>query len=267
MTRRSRTGRGEAPEPERPPVVELAGAPGSGKTTLMPFVLESVRSEGFDPLETTTAARTLAARTLVGRMVVRFLASTSREQALWLVYLCWATVSALGYLMVHPALAGILWSQRGRPRESLVAERQVVRWFVRYLGTERLFRRLGGAREVLVVDEGYAHRVVQLFTSVVEQGDPVQIDRYLGLVPAPSLLITIDVPSDVAARRLAARGVWDRMSEMDPSEVSTFVTNAHRAVEFVETLARRRGWRVEAIDNTEEPMSRPELPVLGESHG
>jgi thymidylate kinase len=233
-----------------PLVIELTGGPGAGKTTLLPHVLQAVVDNGLAPLESVRAARTLAARTRPGRAVVRWLGDRNRDRALWSIYVAYATILGVRLSAFRPELRRVLLAQTRRPREAMVSERHVVRWFIRHAGTERLFRRFGAAGEVLVVDEGYVHRVVQLFTSAVERADLEGIRRYLEQVPAPTLLVVVDAPANTAWRRIQSRGIWPRMSGMDETAVAAFVRHASEAVGFASSCARESGWQVATVDNT-----------------
>lgn len=233
----------------RPKVIELAGGPGAGKTTLLPLVVGAVVDEGLEPVEAVGAGRMLASRTRPGRAAVRWLRDRNRDRALWLIYLVYATALGVRLAAARPRLMQVLVEQASRPREAMVSERHVVRWFIRHAGTERLFRRVGAAREVLIVDEGYVHRVVQLFTSAVERADLRAVRRYLAQVPPPTLLVVVDAPADIAWKRIQSRGIWDRMSGVDEAALASFVRHAFEAVALAGVCARERGWLVTTVDN------------------
>lgn len=232
-----------------PTVIELAGGPGAGKTTVLPMVVRAVRERGLDVLEPERAGRTLAARTLPGKVVLGRVGRRLEDRALWAIYVIYATALGVGLAISRPGLMRVLAAQRRRPREAMVSERHVVRWFVRHAGTERLFRRVGGADEVLIVDEGYVHRVVQLFTSTVERADTKDVRRYLAMVPAPELVVFVDAPADVAWTRVQARGVWTRMADLDAAAVARFVGNASEAIAQAMDCVRNDRWLVVRVDN------------------
>lgn len=230
-------------------VIELAGAPGAGKTTVLPLVVDAVRKRGLDVLDPQRAGRALAARTRPWEAFGRWVADRHRDRALWFIYVMYSTAFGVGLMLSRPGLARLLARQSRRPPEAMVSERHVVRWFIRHAGTERMFRRFGKMGEVLIVDEGYVHRVVQLFTSAVEQADTNAVRGYLLEVPTPELLVFVDAPADIAFSRIQARGVWMRMSELDDEDVATFVRNASEAVSHAAACVRNEGWRVVAVAN------------------
>jgi thymidylate kinase len=231
-------------------VIELAGGPGAGKTTLLPLVVQALVGEGREPLEQALAGRKLAARTRPGRAVVRWTGGRNRDRALWLIYLAYATTLGIGLVASRPRLFASLAQQLRRPQEAMVSERHVVRWFIRSAGTERLFHRFGSVNEVLVADEGYVHRVVQLFTSAVERADNRAVRKYLAHVPKPDLLVVVDAPVDIAWERVRSRGIWARMSGLDEAAVYAFVRNATEAVWLAGDFAREENWQVMRVDNS-----------------
>lgn len=230
-------------------VIELAGAPGAGKTTVLPLVVDAVRRRGLAVLDPARAGRALAARTRPWAAVARWVDDRHHDRALWMIYVVYATALGIGLTLSRPGLVRLLARQSRRPPQAMVSERHVVRWFIRHAGTERMFRRFGETGEVLVVDEGYVHRVVQLFTSAVEQADIVAVRGYLLDVPVPELVVFVDAPADIAFSRVQARGVWTRMSELRDDHVATFVRNAAEAVAHAADCVRNEGWLVVTVTN------------------
>jgi thymidylate kinase len=112
-----------------------------------------------------------------------------------------------------------------------------------------------------VLDEGFIHRTVQLHSSTVEVPEAATIDTYADLVPQPELLVHVRAPIDVCERRVRSRGVWDRFRSEDPSDLSRFVANAHRATTLIASAAEARGWRVVEIDNGEGDRAHAEAAL------
>lgn len=231
-------------------VVELVGAPGSGKSTLVPEVRRIARSMGLHPFTVVEAARAFASRTWPGRLAAAVLPRRLHRAALWAVFLLFRALCAGAFAVRHPRLVGyVIATQHGRPRAAR-RQRRVIHWYVRLAGAYRFLTRHAGDREVLLLDEGFVHRVVQLHASTVEAPDRTLIDGYVDLVPRPDLLIHVRAPADVCERRVRSRGVWDRFQHRKPEEVGRFVANAHRATELVVGAARARGWAVIDVDNS-----------------
>jgi len=239
-----------------PLVVELVGPPGGGKTTLLPVVVAGLRGAGLAPMTVTDAARPLAARTRLGRLlgagtVGGASGDTRGARGIgWAVFRLQAELAGLqAAVTTWPLAWRVLRSQRGRPAVADVRGRRVLRWWWRVHGAVALFRRHGRPDEVLVLDEGYVHRVVQLFASGVESPSPDAVADYLEVVPAPDLVIAIRTPVEACVARIRHRGVWARLSGADEGELERFVTSAHRATTLAVEAVRQRGLRLVEIDN------------------
>ena len=166
-------------------IIEFIGAPGAGKTTLMPTVMDFFQEQGLKAYTVVDAARPFAQRTLLGKGIA-LAPATLRRPLLWQVFYRlsawrrWHFRREHGRLMDH-----VLNSQVGRPAEADVEKRKVLYWFDHLTGYYEFLRAYARPDEVLVLDEGFVHRVVQLFSSSVEAPNQAQIVAYLDLVPRP----------------------------------------------------------------------------------
>lgn len=231
-------------------IVELFGAPGSGKTTLLPAVLESARHSQYRAYPVLEAARVVAGRTRPGRIVALMMPEYLHKAALWWIYYVLSAWSAARFALKRPKLVWYVGrSQRRRPPGAERRKRRVIYWFYRFTGSYGFFKRHLEQDEVVVFDEGFAHRAVQLFASSVEVPDDDQIAAYAGLLPKPDLLVYVDVPAVVCLERVRSRGVWARLADKDDADISRFVHNAHRAVGLMADQARRRGWPLVEVEN------------------
>jgi hypothetical protein len=228
-------------------IVDMLGAPGAGKTTTVPTVIEELNRLGQPMREITEVARPEAARTGLGRIVTR-LPDRLESAALWRIHLMRRWLYGYWTLFTTPHL---LWlvarTQVMRPKRADTRRRRVVFWFVRTLGTVAMFSRAGSTG--VLFDEGLTHRTVQLFTSAVEAPSPAMIDRYLDEIPLPDVVVHIVCPVDVCRQRVHSRGVWDRWSHRSADEIDAYVANAHTAVTMTADGLRRRGVRVVELDN------------------
>jgi len=251
---------GRAARPKDPAfVIELVGAPGAGKTTLLPAVMDSCRAAGLSPYTVVDAARAYSARTASGR-VVSLLPGRARRRALWGLFVIHRALSGIRFAAARPALTRyVLASQRGRSAGAQARERRVLHWYGRLMGAYAFLTRRARQGEVLVLDEGFVHRAVQLHASGVEIPDRARIQAYAALIPRPDLLVHVRAPADECERRIRARGVWTRFDGQDTDELSRFVSSAHLATELVADAARASGWAVVDVDNGGHAGSEAEL--------
>jgi hypothetical protein len=238
-------------------IIELVGAPGAGKTTLLPAVLEACRAQGLRPFTVVEAARVLAARTVPGRVATQLLPAAVRRAALWRIFLMSSALHALRFVVKRPKLAWyVLVSQRGRPAEADVRERRVLYWYVRLMGSYEFLSSRARVGEVLVFDEGFVHRVVQLHASSMERPEPSRIDSYVQVIPRPYLVIHVAAPVAVCEQRVRTRGAWTRFHGRHPGELGRFIANAHRVTDLVVSSVRKASWPVVEIDNGEGDAAR-----------
>jgi adenylate kinase len=234
-----------------PRVIEFVGAPGAGKSTLLPIVAQVCRDAGYEPATVVASARGLAARTRPGRVLVRCVpAGRVRAAALWALFRVASGAATLRQIgATWPLCRDVVRSQRGRPAAADVRDRRVRYWFARLLGAHGLFLAQGRPGEVLVLDEGYVHRVVQLFASSVEVPENSVVRRYLALVPEPDVLVVVEAPIGRCVERVRARGPWSRFGHRPPEDLAAFVANAHTATTAAAAVARARGWVVVTVHN------------------
>jgi thymidylate kinase len=130
----------------------------------------------------------------------------------------------------------------------------VLYWFYRLCGHYEFVKGKMRPDEVLIFDEGFMHRVVQLFASSVEVPDRHQISKYISRVPRPDLVIFIQAPKDMCEQRIYQRGLWERMRDKEPDEISRFVNNAYLAVNLAIEEGRRLDWSIIQIDNDHQDL-------------
>jgi hypothetical protein len=103
--------------------------------------------------------------------------------------------------------------------------------------------------DVLIFDEGFVHRVVQLFASETEEPDPNRITAYLDLLPRPDAVIFPYASWKTCEKRVYDRGIWERFRPKRPAEVSRFIANSHAIVNLAVAHLETTGWTVIAVDN------------------
>jgi thymidylate kinase len=237
-------------------IIEFIGAPGAGKTTLLPEVIHFFESRACRAYTVVEAARPLARRTLGGKLVQRLSPAVLKRPLLWRVFYLHSIGHRLSFMAQHPRLVRqVLASQRGRPAAADVRQRQVLPWLFRHMGYYEFLRRHLRPDELLLFDEGFIHRVIQLFTSSAEKPTQPQIAAYLDFLPPPDLIIFVQASTAVCEQRIYERGLWQRAQHKEPIEISQFVRHAHEAVELAVAHARRKRWLVLEVANDGEELT------------
>jgi thymidylate kinase len=231
-------------------IIEMVGAPGAGKTTLLAGIEDGCRAAGLTPVTVLDAARPFAARTILGWLVGHTVPARREAQALWVVFRISSGWHTLRAVIDDPALTRrVLASQRSRPPAADARGRRVVYWYLRTMGSRRFLLARARPDEVIVFDEGFVHRAVQLHSSSVESPTRAQIAAYVADLPRSDLVVHIDASAEVCERRVQGRGVWARLDHRSPAEIHRFILHAHETVALVRAELDRRGWAVINVDN------------------
>lgn len=230
-------------------IVELIGTPGAGKTTLVPALTEALAARGISARTVVEAGRPYALRTPLGAAVGRLAPQPLRRPLLWQVFYQASAAYRLRFFARHPRLIHhVLREQRRRP---IPAEerRHALSWFFVLAGQYEFLRAHARPGEALVLDEGFAHRAVQMHASDVETPEPARIAAYASLLPRPHLLVAVHAPWEVCVERIYRRGLWERFRHKGRAQVERYVANAHRVVDVAVHNVRRGGWTVIDVDN------------------
>lgn len=231
-------------------IIEFIGAPGAGKTTLLPGVIQFFESRDYRAYTVVEAARPFARRTIGGKIVQGLAPLTWQPPLLWRVFYLLSIAHRWRFGVQRPQLIGqVLASQKRRPAAADARRREVLPWFFRHAGYYEFLRGQARPDEVLVFDEGFIHRVVQLYSSSAEKPAQARIDAYVDLLPPPDMVIYVQASTAVCEQRIYERGLWPRARHKEPAEISRFVSHAHRAVELAVAHARRKRWLVLEVVN------------------
>jgi thymidylate kinase len=229
--------------------IEFIGPPGAGKTTLIPAAAEALDQRGLTAYTVVEASRPFAARTLAGAAVNALAPRRWRGPLLWRVF---SRLSALSRLRFYAAnrelLRMVRASQRRRPAAAGSRERRVLYWYHRHAGYYQFLTSRAADNELLLFDEGF--RVVQLFSSAVEQPQLETVRAYVALLPRPDLTIAVKTPAQLCQQRIYSRGLWQRFAGKSQEEVNQFVLNANLATTLALDAAREAGWPLVEIDNS-----------------
>ncbi len=230
-------------------IVELIGAPGAGKTTLLPAAAAFFERRGLRAMTVVEAARPFAGRTRPGRVIGRFGPQAWQRPLLWQLFYALARRERRRFFRQNPELLQLVAPfQAARPIPA-AERRHVLRWFYHQAGSRAFLLTQARPDEVLLFDEGFAHRVVQLYASEREIPSLSHMARYLDLIPRPDLLIVVQADLATCEERVAARGIWPRFRHKSPAEISAYMAQAHAVAAAAAAHLRRRGWPLVEIEN------------------
>ncbi|HEX5532270.1 MAG TPA: hypothetical protein VFX33_00850 [Actinomycetales bacterium] len=222
-------------------IVEFAGLPGAGKTTLR----EQLRSEAAARNEPVLAGHLLGA-SLSGRG--RFAGR--------------ATARVAG-LVAEPRVAAwgaAVLADRGRPwPERLFA----VRLLAVTLDNHRWLR--GQNPDTLVlVDEGFAQRAMLLLSGAGGGANLDRAQRYATAVPVPRVVVHVRIDPSDSVRRTAARdrGLPARFARLSGDMLLASLADAARVLDVVVSELGRRGARIVEVDGTARRGKDPPVELL-----
>jgi adenylate kinase len=230
-------------------LVEFLGVPGTGKTTLTSMVVQNMQAWGVQSLSVIGAIRVYAARTLRGRLICRFVPGSLQRPALWRVYSWFRPLYRLQFAGEHPEFwRYVARSQQERPIPQ--EHRQLIwRHFGDVVASYQFLSRQMRPGETLVYDEGFTHRVVNLYVSEQEQPEPDRIVQYLAQAPTSDLVILVHAPLSICVQRVWTRGVRGRLGGTSEQEVTRFLENAQRAVSISAAYLQSSGRAMIEVDN------------------
>lgn len=239
--------------------IELIGMPGSGKTTVSHLLCRELETLGIVPLTLPEAGRVVARRSWLGA-VLSPPGTTWGDRFAWKIFGLERLMRGVGFLVIRPRLAWLLiMSQLRRPRSARGRQRRVMSWWIRIAGARSVLLARRNDDEVVVLDEGFCHRVVQLFSSADEVPDHTMIARYASYIPFPDVLMHVAASVDLSYSRIVDRGIWERLEREDPVRVKAFLASADLAISHLLDSGEARAARVIEVNNTSEPPSGSEI--------
>ena len=227
--------------------VEIAGQVGAGKSTTLPHLASALVARGFQavPLQEAVArtgpqpqqpsgtiGRPQPASTILARSV-----DAGRQPLL-----------ASLFAMANPTLA---WQVGRAVRELPIPgphRRRILRLILRLGAADRAVRGRFDGTVMVLVDEGWAHRAVNLFAwcPTVPQA---RLDAYLAAIPEPDLLVIVDAPASVVRERLAVRGLPRRLRRSSKVEVERFLIRSQAITERAASRLSDRGIPIVRVVN------------------
>lgn len=208
-------------------IVEMVGAIGAGKSTLVEPMQRWLDEQGFQALSPAEGMKRCLARSLPGRVSRRLLPRSLTNGIVQRVALRLARqLFLLRFIVAHPRLARL--AVRAASQLDLPGwHRKIIRNLFLQVGAEYQFLQACLRRdEVVVFDEGFVHRAVNLFAWRERPLDPQLLYTYFAQLPVTDLVVLVEAPRDTCATRSRQRGLPRRLVDKDERFAARLLANS-----------------------------------------
>ena len=252
--------------------VELAGIPGSGKTTLLPAVKKGLLQSGVDVMDGGDAIiRYLGAGSFMKR-VFPLLPERIRQVCAFRLFRLRSIAqrSQLAYVKQHADAFETVGEINEQRAISNTDRDLVLRSFLSTAGIWQIATGMPENTEAcLLLDEGFAQKVVNLFVSV--DGDVPstnRLKRYLQAIPSPSLVFDVSAGSiEESMSRMIKRRPPRRLQGASDEEVGLFLHKARETLDMTMDLMAATGTRIVQLPNDGQAQSLEAAVEHAQSEG
>ena len=224
--------------------IELAGIPGSGKTTLYKQLAERLRPEGalftVDDLYARLAPAPESLRQTV-KNKLKPLSQDEVDRKAKTRYLQHNLESKLllDYQMAHinqlHFLIHAVYQQPAEDRE------KIMRWILRVFTYHQTAQSTFTESESFLIDEGFVQRLITLYVTPANTPAPEQIENYSEQLPKISTLFILETDLETAFQRITRRGLPLRLKDQPEESVREFLQNAQTSLTGLTALLEKSG--------------------------
>jgi len=230
-------------------IIEFMGTSGSGKSTLIPGLIRILRDDGLTAMPATEAIQHYMHKTHLGRLICTLMPSSLQEPVLRGVFdFLLSRFYAVRFVASRPRLASYVVKLQLRRHIPWRHKWLILRLFFQMASWYQFLQRQP-SNEVVVFDEGFAHRVTHLFVSEVEQPDGDRILAYLKLLPQSDLVIWVQAPLETCLNRIHARGLQVRLRGRSEQDIAQFMLCAEQVTNFAAHYLAEAGWHMAKVEN------------------
>lgn len=206
--------------------IEIIGATGAGKSTLIKRIVDSNRQQVQEPL------------TSYDFVLQHFGVAWVRSHKLRMLLL---NLLALTYCLVHwrkyqPLLHFCrTFLQQLPPTVAQIDRLKLARIVLRNIGIDEIVRRYSSQRQLVIADEGILQIAHYLFVHLGIEPDLAAVARFMQIAPLPDVIVYLQPPLAVLVDRTVRRG-HHRIAVHVPEAVTRFIGHAVTVFDYVAHL-------------------------------
>lgn len=246
-------------------IVEFTGIPGSGKSTILPIVKDYLANQGLTVFDSGDIVRCSTRFPFTNSLFNTLLSSLPRGLNKILLRklnngLCLRQKYQIEYminnLLFFNSVAD-LTNSRPIPENH---KRITIESFLRMAGDYQIAKESSKKNAVLLLDEGFGHKVITFYISVEEKIiDFVEIESYLEKIPRIHLLIEIKADESVCKKRIIDRKLPERLEGRTDHEVMEYLRRSKSAIDYGVKYLSTKGVKVETLVNPSESFCPEEI--------
>lgn len=208
-------------------IIELVGAIGAGKSTLAGALQEWLSERGFEALSPADGLSRCLARSPSWRLACRLLyLALGERRGRRATVRVGRTLALMRFVLAHPRLAWLAARSAGELPLPRWHRRTIRRLFFQVAAEYQFLRGRLRPDEVVVFDEGFVHRAVNLYGWRENGIDRALLSRYFARLPASDLVVLVTAPAEHCAARSRERGLPRRLRGQEEKVISRLLANS-----------------------------------------
>lgn len=228
-------------------IIEFAGMPGAGKSTLVGTARETLAHLGYFPMASEKEAGPYCLkRSLPGRLICRAFPQRWHQRLLWGTFrrlLYWHRLTfAIQQRRLTRHVLRHLWKKNLTLRDKL----EVLDYYLHISSFYQYFSERLQPGEVLILEEGLVHRATSIHAAPDAAPCPADVLEYLELIPGTALAIFVRASREVCAQRVQARGQQRRYLG---EHLVPYLANVSEAIDLAISGLQESGRPVVIIEN------------------
>lgn len=235
--------------------VDFLGIPGAGKTSLMNSVARVLKNDGLQIVTREMVIQhVLSQISKLSHKTSRLLNYTPegfRKRALSRLFLlCKTRDHALTrFISNYPELSLNILKiiDESHPKQKRA---HLARWFADLFSLYQVSMDAFAGEDIFLIDESFTNRALTLFGYQFCGQSIALLHDYLSCIPAPDLVVMVDVPIEVAEERIVKRRLPNRMKDMNQADRMKALMNNYDCVCEIEAFLSSKGVLLSRFLNT-----------------